>query len=100
MRLICDGAPELLFCDNESNSDRLWGHHTPGFFKDGINNYVVQGNRDAINPAAVGTKAGVRMVRSVSGMTPPTRRSMFTVAHTSSTTFMSSTAAFSCRARR
>src|SRR4029077_4536162 len=25
MRLVCDGAPELLFCDNESNAHRLWG---------------------------------------------------------------------------
>ena len=67
MRLICDGAPELLFCDNESNSDRLWGHHTPGLFKDGINDYVVHGNRDAINSGAVGTEAGVRYRLIVEG---------------------------------
>ncbi len=24
MRLVCDGAPELLFCDNETNTNRLW----------------------------------------------------------------------------
>jgi len=67
MRLVCDGTPELLFCDNESNTDRLWGYHTPGFFKDGINDYVVDGNRDAINPAAVGTKAAARYRLIVAG---------------------------------
>src|SRR5579863_9016405 len=25
MRLVCDGAPELLFCDNDSNAHCLWG---------------------------------------------------------------------------
>jgi hypothetical protein len=67
MRLVCDGAPELLFCDNESNTNRLWGRHSAGFFKDGINDYVVQGNRDAINPAEVGTKAGARYRLVIAG---------------------------------
>jgi hypothetical protein len=57
MRLICDGTPELLFCDNETNSRRLWGQHVGGFCKDGINDYIVAGNRVAVNPDAVGTKA-------------------------------------------
>src|SRR6266568_1085380 len=56
MRLICEGAPELLFCDNESNAGRLWGHQSEGFFKDGINDYIVGGDRQAINPAGIGTK--------------------------------------------
>ncbi len=67
MRMVCDGTPELLFCDNESNTDRLWGHRTPGFFKDGINDYIVQGRRDAVNPAEFGTKAGVRYRLIVAG---------------------------------
>src|SRR6266852_5084083 len=67
MRLVCDGTPELLFCDNESNTDRLWAYHTPGFFKDEINDYVVDGNRDAINPAEVGTKAAARYRLIVAG---------------------------------
>jgi hypothetical protein len=57
MRLICNGTPELLFCDNETNVSRLWGRQAPGFCKDGINDYVVAGNRAAVNPDAVGTKA-------------------------------------------
>src|SRR5690242_6351077 len=57
MRLVCDGAPEFLFCDNESNSRRLWGSEARGYFKDGINDYVVGGNRGAVNPQEIGTKA-------------------------------------------
>ena len=59
MRLRCEGAPELLFCDNETNPKRLWGTEMPGFFKDGINDYIVGGDRRAVNPAAVGTKCAV-----------------------------------------
>ena len=67
MRLICGGLPELLFCDNESNSGRLWGHKTKGYFKDGINDYVAQGKHDAINPEAVGTKAAAHYPLIVAG---------------------------------
>src|SRR6266849_1859693 len=67
MRMVCDGTPELLFCDNESNTDRLWGHRTPGFFKDGINDYIVQGSRDAVNSVEIGTKAATRYRLIVAG---------------------------------
>jgi Mannosylglycerate hydrolase MGH1-like glycoside hydrolase domain len=57
-RLYCDDADELLFTENESNAERLWqlSNATP-FVKDSINDYVVHGNKNAINPACVGTKA-------------------------------------------
>lgn len=52
-----DGA-ELLFCENESNSGRLWGSDTsPAHPKDAINDRVVAGAAGAVNPARVGTKA-------------------------------------------
>jgi len=52
-----DEQPELLFCDNESNDERLYGRPSPGeFFKDGVHNYVVNGERQAVNPARIGTK--------------------------------------------
>ena len=57
MRLVCDGAPELLFCENETNVRRLWGQDAAGYFKDGINDYVVGGDGAAVNPAGFGTKA-------------------------------------------
>jgi hypothetical protein len=57
-RWYCEGEPELLFTENETNTERLY--HTPNprpFVKDGINDYVVQGNQAAVNPARRGTKA-------------------------------------------
>jgi hypothetical protein len=52
-----DGAePELLFCDNETNLERLYGADpvTP-YPKDGINDHVVHG-APTVNPARAGTK--------------------------------------------
>jgi hypothetical protein len=54
--IACDGDPELLFCENETNGRRLYGMNTPGFFKDGINDYVVRGEAGAVNPSREGTK--------------------------------------------
>jgi hypothetical protein len=59
LRLVYDGAPELLFCDNDTNVRRHYGFDAPGYFKDGINEYIVGGKRDAVNPAPMGTKVGV-----------------------------------------
>jgi hypothetical protein len=51
-------APELVFCENETNMERVFGCKSPGkFFKDGINDYVVQGKKEAVNPKNNGTKA-------------------------------------------
>ncbi len=53
-----DGAPQWLFCDNNTNTERLFGAPSPEqFFKDGINSYVVEGQQAAVNPAQAGTKA-------------------------------------------
>ena len=43
MTLAGDGAPEALFCDNETNTQRLWGQPAPPYPKDGINDHVVSG---------------------------------------------------------
>jgi hypothetical protein len=55
--LACEGTPELLFTNNESNAQRLWGveNQTP-FVKDGIHEAVVNGVRDKVNPEGIGTK--------------------------------------------
>jgi hypothetical protein len=52
-----DGAPELLFTENETNAHRVFGSDGPVYAKDGINDYVVQGRTSAVNPAQLGTKA-------------------------------------------
>ncbi len=55
--LHCEGAPTLLFTDNETHTERVFGAPGPRFAKDGINDAVVHGRIDAINPAQRGTKA-------------------------------------------
>ena len=56
--LQCDGNPELLFTENESNASRLWGQSNPSpYVKDAFHNYVIAGDHDAVNPSKVGTKA-------------------------------------------
>jgi hypothetical protein len=55
--LICEGAPELLFTDNESNAERLWGLTSGSpHAKDGINDHVVRGAAGRVNPGRAGTK--------------------------------------------
>jgi len=56
--LLCEGAPELIFAENETNNRRLFGadNRSP-YVKDGINDYVVHGASDAANPSGSGTKA-------------------------------------------
>jgi hypothetical protein len=56
--LYCEGKPPLLFTENESNPARISGapNHRP-HVKDAINDYVVNGRKEAVNPAKTGTKA-------------------------------------------
>ena len=58
--LRCNGSPELLFCDNETNLPRLFGGEADGFFKDGIDDYIVDGREEAVNPDSTGTRVGAR----------------------------------------
>jgi len=56
--LDCEGNPELLFTENESNASRLWGQSNPSpYVKDAFHSYVISGNRDAVNPNKTGSKA-------------------------------------------
>jgi hypothetical protein len=58
--LTGNGRPDALFCENESNAERLWG--VPGstpFPKDGINDYVLNG-LPTVNPDKTGTKGALR----------------------------------------
>ena len=54
----CDGSPELLFTENDTNTQRLF-NFTNGsrYVKDGINDCIVHGNQQAVNPERTGTKA-------------------------------------------
>jgi hypothetical protein len=56
--LYCEGDVPLLFTENETNNERLFGKPNDSpYVKDGINDYVVQGNRDTVNPENTGTKS-------------------------------------------
>ena len=63
--LYAEGDPELLFCENETNGSRLYGIDGRGYFKDGINDYLVSGAVDAVNPAKTGTKAALHYSLSI-----------------------------------
>ncbi len=54
--LVGAGKPEVLFCENETNLKRLYNAEGSGPFKDGLNDFVVNGNREAISNAHRGTK--------------------------------------------
>ena len=61
VRLDVDGPAELLFTENESNAERLWG--TPNaepWVKDAFHRAIVDGDASATNPAQVGSKAASR----------------------------------------
>jgi len=66
MTLSCDGYPELLFTENETNVYRLWGQANPSpYVKDSFHQYVVEGKKDAVNPARTGTKSAAHYVLDV-----------------------------------
>jgi hypothetical protein len=58
LELRCEGTPQLLFTENETNTELLWGtpNATP-FVKDAFHRFVVGGHADAVNPDRTGTKA-------------------------------------------
>src|SRR5208283_1081616 len=56
--LYCEGDVPLLFTENETNNERLFGGtNATKYVKDGINNYVVNGNHNSVNPEKTGTKS-------------------------------------------
>jgi hypothetical protein len=64
--LHCDGKATLLFTENETNTQRVFGvpNRSP-YVKDGINNYVVHGQKNAVNPEEKGTKAAAHYCLAV-----------------------------------
>src|SRR5215471_13983815 len=64
--LLCDGARELLFTENETNNERIFRlpNQSP-YVKDGFNDYIVHRQSSAINPAQCGTKAAAHYFLSL-----------------------------------
>jgi hypothetical protein len=55
--LSCEGDVPLLFTENETNHQRLFGSQNESpYVKDGINDCVVEGRQEAVNPGRLGTK--------------------------------------------
>ena len=53
-----EGKAQPLFTENESNASRLWGQPNPSpYVKDAFHEFVIGGQKDAVNPARSGTKA-------------------------------------------
>ncbi len=56
--LYAAGTPTLLFCDNETNTERLWGRPCASPYpKDAFHRHLVDGEQGAVNPKQRGTKA-------------------------------------------
>ncbi len=64
--LYCEKPDELLFTENNTNKQKLYGaENETVFVKDGINDYIVNGDTGAVNPAKQGTKAAANYFLNV-----------------------------------
>ncbi len=65
--LTCQDHPQLLFTENETNFQRLFGvaNRTP-YVKDAINDYFVHGARNAVSPLPEGTKVAAVYHQTIS----------------------------------
>ena len=71
--LYCETDVPLLFTENETNNERVFGTpNTSRYVKDGINNYVVSGKQDVINREMIGTKASAHYQVTIGGGTMAT----------------------------
>ena len=77
-RFDVDGAPQWLFCENETNTRRLYGSDAPGPFKDGINDAVLHGDRAAVT--GQGTKCAAHFSLDVPALGSATIRARFRLA--------------------
>jgi hypothetical protein len=56
--LRAEGTPTLVFCENETNYERLYSFNNPApYRKDGFHDWLVQKNANAVNPSRTGTKS-------------------------------------------
>ncbi len=78
-RLLCEGEPALLFTENETNSRRLYGDQGGArYVKDSFHDYVVQGQKESVNPNHLGSKAAAQYVLTLAPGETKTIRLRFT----------------------
>ncbi|MGA8220230.1 MAG: hypothetical protein WB780_01155 [Candidatus Acidiferrales bacterium] len=64
--LFIEGGPELLFTENETNMERLFGQKSrTQYVKDAFHRYLINGERSAVNPTMQGTKAAAHFAQEV-----------------------------------
>ncbi|MBD2182103.1 glucosidase [Planktothrix sp. FACHB-1355] len=64
--LYCQDSPKLLFTENETNNQLLFGvSNASRYVKDGINNYIVHNRKSAVNPDNIGTKVAAHYLLTV-----------------------------------
>jgi hypothetical protein len=57
--LCCQGNPQLLFTENDTNTERHWNFRSERrYYKDAFHEYLIAGNHEAVSPDLSGTKAG------------------------------------------
>jgi hypothetical protein len=71
MYLYGRGDANLLFTENESNHQRLWGMPNPSpWVKDAFHRYLIEGEQQAVNPASCGSKfAAAYLLSAAAGET-------------------------------
>ena len=65
--LYAENPGQLLFCENESNSEKLYSilpNKSDAYYKDGINEYIVHG-ANTVNPSQNGTKAAIHFNKTI-----------------------------------
>ncbi len=66
--LYCDKSLDLLFTENETNYQEIFGIGNPGpYTKDGINNYIISGNKNAVSSLKQGTKMSAHYALDIEG---------------------------------
>ncbi|WP_346984246.1 hypothetical protein [Chryseobacterium sp. POE27] len=56
--LYAKHSQKVLFCDNETNNEKLYQcANETRYSKDGINDFIIKGNSQSVNPNHFGTKA-------------------------------------------
>ncbi|MDB4945338.1 MAG: uncharacterized protein JWP97_4872, partial [Labilithrix sp.] len=82
LRIWFEDAKELIFTDNETNTLALYGAPArSAYVKDAFHRYLVNGERAAVNPARVGTKAAGRYQVTIAPGESRTFRLRFATTH-------------------
>jgi hypothetical protein len=64
--LLIEGAPDLLFTENETNMERLFqAKSRTSYVKDAFHRCVIQSDSNAVNPEKKGTKAAAHFVKEI-----------------------------------